>query len=100
MSRLVVDTHTAALVRACLDRCARNGGDPVRALDAAGLLAFPRQQQHVEQAVLLRAAAALDEATVAQIAAPNLVPATALDMKNAVALWLRSVAAVAVQPRQ
>lgn len=100
MSRPLADAETAARVRACLDRCAKNGGDPVRELDRLGLLTFPRQQQYVEQAVLLRAAAALDEATVAQIAAPNRVPATALDMKNAAALWLRSIAAKTVQPRQ
>lgn len=78
------DSTTAALVRACLDRCARNGGDPVRALDREGLLHHPKLVTWMEQRLLERVAGVLREMTVAQIAAPQRVPATALDMKNAV----------------
>lgn len=93
--KLAIDAQTAARVRDCLQRCARDGVDPARALDREGLLHHPVLDFQIRKNMVLKAASALEDATLAQIARDVRIPSTALDTKRLIVKWLRGMAEAA-----
>lgn len=91
------DTVTVARVRACLDRCAESGKDPVQELDALGLLHHPGLVKQIFADTLFEAAGLLEQLTVKQLAGNDRMPTSPLDAKNMVVGWLRQTATKATQ---
>lgn len=85
-----LDAYTAARVRATLDRCAKDGSDPVLALHARRLLWSEPRERQIWAKAAEEIAAILDEATPAQLAkvAERRVPQSVGDMKAVVVAWM------------
>lgn len=84
------EPDTLAAVRGCLDRCIKNGADPVAALDRLGLLRSEKELKAAAAKAVGDVAVDLRESTVTQLAVLTAErrPQTPLDTKRVVETWL------------
>jgi hypothetical protein len=78
-----IDPGTANEVHLILAKCRTRGTDPVQALDARGLLRYPQRRLEDQRRVVTFIIETLESMTPTQIGNGR-VPATAMDMKQAI----------------
>ena len=92
MPRLQADMDTLQRVREVLALALERNLDAAEALDRAGLLLYSKRTMQITANMLYDTADLVDQMTVRQLAAPDRMPTSPLDMKRQIATWMRTKA--------